>query len=184
MPVASDALTPAQFSVTGRNILRAYANDTAAKADLGRDGHFVVLELNPDDPAAAVYAPGVDEPAQAVVAQAQPVQAVGGGSLAATETALINTRQVNLIVDDFRQFRFTDPETGLILNYNLFIPKNYDPATAYPLVLFMHDAGVTGTNPLRTLEQGLGAVSFASPADQARHSVLRAGAAISGQSGQ
>ncbi|MBO0128469.1 hypothetical protein [Agrobacterium sp. OT33] len=32
----------------------------------------------------------------------------------------------------------------------------------------MHDAGVTGTNPLRTLQQGLGAISFASPLDQAK----------------
>lgn len=168
-PIATDALTPAQFSVTDRNILRAYANESAAKAEAGRDGRYVVLELNPDDPAATVYAPGVDEPAQAVVAQVQPVQAVGGNSLAATETALINTRQQNLIVDDFLQFRFTDPETGLILNYNLFIPADYDASQPYPLVLFMHDAGVTGTNPLRTLEQGLGAVSFASPEDQAKH---------------
>lgn len=167
--VATAALTPAQFSVTDRNILRVYANDSAAKAEAGRDGRFVVLELDPNDATAAVYAPGLDEPAQAVVAQSQPVQAADGASLGPTETALINTRQQNLIVDDFQQFRFTDPETGLILNYNLFIPKDYDPASAYPLVLFMHDAGVTGTNPLRTLEQGLGAVAFASPADQAKH---------------
>lgn len=33
----------------------------------------------------------------------------------------------------------------------------------------MHDAGVTGTNPLRTLQQGLGAISFASPEDQIKH---------------
>lgn len=173
-PVANDALTPAQFSVTGRTILRAYANDSAAKADRGRDGRFVVLELDPNDDAAVVYGRGADGqardlPAQAVVAQSQPVKGTAGQVYAPTDPALINTRQVNLIVDEFRQLRFTDPETGLILNYNLFIPKDYDPARAYPMVLFMHDAGVTGTNPLRTLEQGLGAVAFASPEDQARH---------------
>ena len=48
-------------------------------------------------------------------------------------------------------------------------PKVTDAAKTYPLVLFMHDAGVTGTNPLRTLEQGLGAISFASPEDQKKH---------------
>ncbi|TKW67413.1 MAG: hypothetical protein DI616_07140 [Paracoccus denitrificans] len=169
VPVANDGVSPAQFSVTDRNILRAYTNDSAAKDATGRDGRFVVLELDPNDAGAAVYAPGVDEPAQAVVSQVQPVKAVDGNSLAATETALINTRQQNLIVDDFRQFRFTDPETGLILNYNLFIPADHDASQKFPLVLFMHDAGVTGTNPLRTLEQGLGAVSFASPEDQAKH---------------
>lgn len=168
-PLLNAGLDAAQFTVSGRTILRAYANDRAEKAEAGRDGRFVVLELDPNDATADVYAPGIDQPAQAVVGQSQPVQTVAGDSLPPTRTALINTRQVNLIVDDFRQFRFTDPETGLILNYNLFIPRDYDPAKAYPLVLFMHDAGVTGTNPLRTLEQGLGAVAFASPRDQAKH---------------
>lgn len=168
-PIANDALDPAQFAVSDRNVLRAYANDRAEKAEAGKDGSFVVLELDPEDAAAPVFAPGLDQPAQAVVSQAQPVLAASGEHYAPTETALINTRQVNLIVDDFRQLRFTDPETGLILNYNLFIPRDYDPAKPYPLVLFMHDAGVTGTNPLRTLEQGLGAVAFASPEDQEKH---------------
>ncbi len=35
--------------------------------------------------------------------------------------------------------------------------------------MFLHDAGVTGSNPRRTLQQGLGAVAFAGPRDQARH---------------
>ncbi|WBU60699.1 prolyl oligopeptidase family serine peptidase [Paracoccus albus] len=167
--IANDTLSSEQFSVSDRNILRVYANEQAAMSNEGSDGRFVILELDPEDESAVTFAAGVDEPAQAVVAQTGQVATVTGDMIPATETAIINTRQVNLIVDDFRQFRFTDPETGLILNYNLFIPNEYDADQEYPLVLFMHDAGVTGTNPLRTLEQGLGAVSFASPRDQRKH---------------
>jgi predicted peptidase len=76
---------------------------------------------------------------------------------------------VNLIVDDFQQFSFTDPATGQTLRYNLFVPKNYDPRKSYPLVLFMHDASVVNVATEGPLVQGLGAVCWASPEDQARH---------------
>jgi predicted peptidase len=43
---------------------------------------------------------------------------------------------------------------------------------ALPLVLFMHDAGATSIIVDTTLVQGLGAISWASPADQARHPAI------------
>lgn len=66
------------------------------------------------------------------------------------------------IVDEFKQFMHGE------IPYNLYIPRNYDPAKKYPLVLFMHDAEPSGTDPLLTLVQGIGAVRFASPQDQER----------------
>jgi len=77
----------------------------------------------------------------------------------------------NLIVDDFRQFTFTDPATKRTLKYNLFIPKGYDRDhhKSYPLVLFMHDASMVNVATEGPLVQGLGAVCWASPEDQARH---------------
>lgn len=167
--IRNGGLSAAQWTVAGRTITGVYANNRAEKAAEGRDGRFIVLELDPDDESAVTFAPDVDEPAETVVSQVEPVQSLSGETYGPTATAIINTRQANLIVDDFRQFRFTDPVTGLLLTYNLFVPKDYDPQQSYPLVLFMHDAGVTGSNPLRTLQQGLGAVSFASAGDQAKH---------------
>ncbi|WP_406353197.1 hypothetical protein [Streptomyces sp. NBC_00658] len=49
------------------------------------------------------------------------------------------------------------------------MPKNYDRTRSYPMVLFMHDAGTVSSNPLITLTQGLGAVVWASPTEQAKH---------------
>ncbi|MBY2988625.1 hypothetical protein [Rhizobium leguminosarum] len=72
----------------------------------------------------------------------------------------------NLVVDEFRQREFMDPRTRRTLPYNLFVPRDYDPARSYPLVLFMHGAGATSTETEATLFQGLGAVAWASPADQ------------------
>lgn len=67
------------------------------------------------------------------------------------------------IVDDFKQFQFGD------MWYNLFVPKNYDAKKKYPLVMFLHDAEPSGTDPLLTLVQGIGAISFASKRDQQKH---------------
>ena len=54
------------------------------------------------------------------------------------------------------------------LRYNLFVPKGYDARRSYPLVLFMHDAGATSEVTRTTLLQGLGAIAWASPEDQAK----------------
>ena len=42
----------------------------------------------------------------------------------------------------FTQHEYTDPETGLTIPYNLFLPEGYDGETEYPLVIYIADAGV------------------------------------------
>lgn len=168
-PIRNAGLATTDFEVTDRRITRIYANDRPDLATDGRDGSYVMLELDAEDEAAIIFSPKVEELATTVVSQRASISDLSGQPVPPGTTPLINTRLKNLIVDDFQQFRFTDPQTGLSLSYNLYTPQDYDPGRAYPLVLFMHDAGVTGTNPLRTLQQGLGAVAFASPRDQAKH---------------
>ena len=107
--------------------------------------------------------------ASAAVTQVGPVVAADGKAIPAVAAAMTTGASRTLIVDDFQQAVFNDPKTGKSLPYNLFVPKGYDRTKRYPLVIFMHDAGVTGTDPLITLKQGLGAVAWASPADQAKH---------------
>lgn len=69
----------------------------------------------------------------------------------------------------FKQLSYQDKTTGIDLPYNLFVPKDYDPSKQYPLVLFMHDASVTGREVTATLTQGLGAVVWASDYEQQKH---------------
>ena len=69
----------------------------------------------------------------------------------------------------FKQLSYQDAATGIDLPYNLYVPKDYDPQKQYPLVLFMHDASVTGREVTATLTQGLGAVIWASDYEQKKH---------------
>ncbi|MDT7847536.1 PHB depolymerase family esterase [Streptomyces justiciae] len=102
--------------------------------------------------------------ATAQVTQVATVKTTDGDSYAASSTAVRTSKVVNLIVDDFQQgLKYTDSATGSSLTYNLYIPEDYDKTKSYPLVLFMHDAGTTSTNPLITLTHGLGAVVWADP---------------------
>ncbi|GGT22940.1 peptidase [Streptomyces griseoviridis] len=116
---------------------------------------------------------GMQEPtlktASAEVTQVGSVTTVDGDTYAAVSTAVATSKVDNLIVDDFQQLKYTDAGTGRSLQYNLFVPENYDKAKSYPMVLFMHDGGTASSNPLITLTQGLGAVVWASPSEQAKH---------------
>ena len=59
----------------------------------------------------------------------------------------------------------TNSDTNNINNNFL----NYDKNKKYPLVLFMHDMGVLSEDTKATLLQGNGAISFATPEEQAKH---------------
>ncbi|MFN8456469.1 MAG: PHB depolymerase family esterase [Anaerolineae bacterium] len=107
--------------------------------------------------------------AQVSVTQTGEITTTGGETYAANAQVITNDKVINLVVDDFQQLEFNDLVYGKTLMYNLYIPKNYDPNKSYPLVLFMHDAGATSTEPDRTLIQGLGAGIWATPEEQAKH---------------
>lgn len=170
-PIQNKALDKQAFRVDGRSILRVYANDHAQKAKTGKDGQFVVIELDPNDSNAATYNPQgpILSQASVTVSQLTPIKTVAGQEYAATTKPISNSQQINLVVDDFQQLQFKDPVTGLTLNYNLYVPKEDGQHKKYPAVLFMHDLGVTNMNPYATLVQGLGATVWASPESQAKH---------------
>lgn len=91
--------------------------------------------------------------------------AIGGSRKAAAPVCTAadqNDRVCNLVVDDFIQGEFEG------LSYNLYIPKDCEPGKTYPLVQFIHDAGPCGKEPKLTLTQGVGAIVWAKPEEQAR----------------
>ncbi|WP_405922934.1 alpha/beta hydrolase-fold protein [Streptomyces sp. NBC_00035] len=213
--IDTSTLSTSTFAVTDRTVTKVYANRTAALAERGKDGRYVIVELSSEDTAAALWvtgqgsstptstpsststataspspssssgsggAPGGGGPvvgddtpggtivaAKATLVQKGTVTSTRGTRYAATDTTLTTSSVVNLIVDDFKQFTYDDSATGQTLRYNLFVPKNYDPRKSYPLVLFMHDASVVNVATEGPLVQGLGAVCWASPEDQAKH---------------
>jgi predicted peptidase len=188
--IADASLSTSTFEVTGRTVTKIYANRTATLAPRGENGRYVIVELSPDDAAALLWVqvdnggggigsggPTVGDttaghaivPASATLTQTGTLATTRGLSSPASAATLTTDAVVNLIVDEFRQFTFADPATGQTLGYNLFTPRNYDPRRRYPLVLFMHDAGVVNVATIGPLVQGLGAVCWASPEDQERH---------------
>ena len=79
--ISNEKLKPEAFVVEGRNITRVYANVEALPATKGQDGKFVIVELSPDEEAAALYQQMkkdiIRKPAQVSITQVQPL--VGGG---------------------------------------------------------------------------------------------------------
>lgn len=82
---------------------------------------------------------------------------------------MVSNQTVSPDIKDFKQLVFHDSEYNRELMYNLHIPTDYDSTKKYPLVLFMHDAGVISNNHIETLTQRLGAVIWASKEDQKKH---------------
>lgn len=64
---------------------------------------------------------------------------------------------------------YTDDETGLTLEYNVFLPEGYDGGESYPMVVFIPDSSVVGAGAEAVLTQGWGALIWATAAEQAKH---------------
>ncbi|WP_107928463.1 alpha/beta hydrolase-fold protein [Neisseria animaloris] len=172
-PINGASLSTNDYSVSGRTVTHVYASDTTETGQPKNNGEYVVIELSPaDEDAVAFGREGRDiirrKPVLNVM-QKGTITTVHGRTLAAADNAVRSSQVINRIVDDFRQSGFTDPQTGITVKYNLFVPKNYNPQKTYPLVLFLHDAGVNGSDTQTALRQGLGAVVWASPEEQEKH---------------
>ncbi|MEG3132557.1 peptidase [Rouxiella sp. T17] len=194
--IDSAKLSAQSFDVAGRSVREVFTSHSTNPADRASQGRFVIITLSPQDSNAALaekvqpkagqssspmgnggpgkagdvpfYDTAYKTPVADVV-QTGNLTTAAGKSIPKNSGNIATTQVENLIVDDFKQLTFDDPKTGKVLHYNLFVPKNYQAGKSYPLVLFMHDAGATSDVTRTTLLQGLGAVSWASKEDQARH---------------
>lgn len=171
--IRNESLAKSSFTVTGRTITNVYASATATRTGKGSDGRYVIIELSPDDKNAATFQQmgrqSAITKATVTVQQTQNITIAGNKIMPAWQETISSKDQINEVADDFKQLDFADPVTGKTIHYNLYIPKHYDKHKTYPLVLFIHDAGVVNTDVKTTLAQGLGAVIWASPAEQSKH---------------
>ena len=173
--VVNSQLTKNTFTVSDRTVEKIYSNDRPERTDIVKDGRYVIIELNPKDNGASLRLEGNDEvgfqmkKATSKITQKEDILFTNSKKLEKSIAILENNKIRNLIVENFKQFVYKDPKTGTSVKYNLYIPKNYDKNKKYPLVLFMHDMGVLSEDTKTTLLQGNGAISFATPEEQARH---------------
>ena len=73
------------------------------------------------------------------------------------------------VAPKFELLTFEDAETGTSLQYQLFVPEDYDPSQSYPLLQFIPDASVVGKGAEAVLTQGWGGLVFATEEEQAKH---------------
>ena len=96
------------------------------------------------------------------------------------ETIRINTLDYQLYADiqqklidatknKFTQETYKDEENGVSLDYNLFIPADYDASVSYPLIMFIPDSSAAGKSSEEVLSQYYGADIWASDDEQAKH---------------
>lgn len=82
-------------------------------------------------------------------------------------SGLAASAQPQSVVDLFAQRTITS--NGVTLGYRLFVPENYDPSVAYPLILALHGAGERGTNNTSQVAVHRLATTWADPVNQAEY---------------
>ncbi|MBQ6477020.1 MAG: pyrroline-5-carboxylate reductase, partial [Bacilli bacterium] len=58
----------------------------------------------------------------------------------------------------YKQETFKDSKTGKTIEYNIYLPDNYDSSKKYPLLVFIADSSLVGRGTTASLEQGYGGV--------------------------
>lgn len=69
----------------------------------------------------------------------------------------------------FRLLTYEDAESGASLQYQLYVPGNYDETESYPMIQFIPDASAVGRGADYVLTQGWGGLIWASEEEQAKH---------------
>jgi predicted peptidase len=183
-------LFPGLFAVKDRTVTRIYANTGPTRSAQGNNGRYVIIDLSLADAEAAVLpmpdppngpgpgdpgGPGghsgqapriplrVRKPLKLSLKQLADFVAADGTVLPAGRDEIVSDRASQPILDDFRQFKYKG------IQYNLFVPKDYDEKRSYPLVMFIADASANSDDPLLPLAQGTGGVIWATPGEQAKH---------------
>ena len=69
----------------------------------------------------------------------------------------------------YQLLSYTDEELGFTMQYELFVPENYDAAQSYPMIMFIPDSRAAGREPTFSLTIGWGGVVWATAEEQAKH---------------
>jgi predicted peptidase len=72
------------------------------------------------------------------------------------------------VADQFQQKEYVDLESGLTISYNLYIPEQASSEPC-PMVMFISDSSVVGTDVTAPLTQGYGGIIWATQTEQAKH---------------
>lgn len=111
----------------------------------------------PDLPAAARL------PREVCIRQKKDIPALDGTVIPGSGEKMLSTEAEEPVIENFIKSEFKG------LGYNLYCPKAPKEGESYPLVVFIHDAGVCGADTRIALSQGNGAITWAKPEWQSEH---------------
>jgi predicted peptidase len=97
------------------------------------------------------------------------VEVKGRAGRSAVYTLTIRREDIGPVVGSFKKLAYRDPATSVTMGYRLFVPEGYDSMRSYPLVLFLHGAGESGSDNEIHLTASQGATVWAKLQEQARH---------------
>ena len=96
-----------------------------------------------------------------------------GGRMGGGQTDKSSDTQLQAMIAEvapkFQLLTYEDAETGTTLQYQLYVPENYDASESYPLVQFIPDSSVVGRGADAVLTQGWGGLIWATDDEQAKH---------------
>ena len=171
---------------------RALPGDTWRRT--GEVGRYIIVELDPADANASVNtnsADGATAPRDLdgayTVSQATALRDDRGRELVPPPFALENDGVVQPVVDDFARRSFT--EQGTRLAFRFFRPERLRRGRSYPLVLFLHGGGETGSPQVRPanvtqITANRGAIVWATPERRAQHPAFVVAPQLPGRTSQ
>lgn len=92
----------------------------------------------------------------------------GGGQTDKSSDAQLQT-MIAEVAPKFQLLTYEDAQTGTTLQYQLYVPEDYDDSESYPLIQFIPDSSVVGRGTDAVLTQGWGGLIWATEAEQAKH---------------
>ena len=92
----------------------------------------------------------------------------GGGQTDKSSDAQLQA-MIAEVAPKFQLLTYEDAETGTTLQYQLYVPENYDESQSYPLIQFIPDSSVVGRGTDAVLTQGWGGLIWATEEEQAKH---------------
>lgn len=184
-PFEAGEAVRSSFSVEGREVSRVYVNQTGNKGVVDTEGKFIIVELATSNVpgsslGSTLYFGRMNNVETRInhrlainplITQVSDLTAVSG-NVAPGKRLYVN-KEVNLLADEFDAFSYTDPVSGVAVNYRLFVPDGYDVKSAslenLPLVVFLHGSGERGYNNASQLLANRSALEWMTPEAQAEH---------------
>lgn len=96
----------------------------------------------------------------------------GSGEMSGKSSDTELQEMIAAYADKFTVDEYADEETGLAVEYNVFLPEDYDENETYPMVVFIPDSSVVGADAEAVLTQGWGALIWATEEEQEKHPAI------------